>query len=74
MEIVRKIVASNDLRDIVDIPNSMINKNVEILIFPIDTKKERKKKKKSLGGLLSKYANEKLIEKEENVWFTEAEE
>ncbi len=67
MEFVRKIVNGIDLKDVVEIPNSLINKKVEILIFPVDETSKNKKKKKSLSGILSKYADTKLIEKEENI-------
>ena len=74
MEFVRKIVNSMDLKDVVEIPNSLINKKVEVLIFPVDDISKNKKKKKSLSGILSKYADTKLIEKEENIWYKEAKE
>lgn len=74
MEFVRKVVNGVDLEGVVEMPKSLINSKVEILIFPIEEKEQRNKKKKSLSGFLSKYANESLIDKEENVWFEEAKE
>lgn len=44
-------------------PSSLINRKVEILIFPIDEVNKKNRKKKSLSGFLSKYANTSLIEK-----------
>ncbi len=74
MEFVRKVVNGIDLKDIVEMPSSLVNSKVEILIFPIDEQIKTNKKKKSLSGFLSKYANSNLIQKEENVWFEEAKE
>ena len=67
MDFVRKVVNGTDLKDIIEMPNSLINKKVEILIFPIEEVKKNNRKKKSLSGFLSKYANPALIEKEENI-------
>ena len=36
MEFVRKVVNGVDLEGVVEMPNSLINRKVEILIFPID--------------------------------------
>lgn len=74
MEFARKVVNGTDLKDIIDIPNNLINKKVEVLIFPLEEEKKKKKIKKSLSGFLSKYAKPDLIEKEENVWLEEAKE
>ena len=74
MDFVRKIVNGTDLINVVDMPTSLINKKVEILVFPFEENKKKSKKKKSLAGFLAKYANQKLIEKEDNAWFEEAKE
>lgn len=74
MEFVRKVVNGSDLINVIDMPNSLINRKVEILVFPIEDNKKKLKKKKSLAGFLSKYANPSLMEKEENVWMEEAKE
>ena len=74
MEFVRKVVNGTDLINVIDMPNSLINRKVEILVLPIEEKQKKAKKKKSLAGFLSKYANPSLIEKEENIWLEEAKE
>ncbi len=74
MEFVRKVVNGTDLKDVVDIPDSFVNKKVEILVFPIEEQVRKSKKKKSLSGFLAQYAKPDLMEKEENVWIKEAEE
>ena len=74
MEFVRKVVNGTDLINVIDIPNSLINRKVEILVLPIEEKQKKAKKKKSIAGFLAKYANPSLIEKEENIWLEEAKE
>lgn len=74
MDFVRKVVDGIDLKEIIEMPNSLVNQKVEVLIFPVDNEKKKGKKKKSLSGFLAKYANSDLIEREENVWFEEAKE
>jgi len=74
MDFIRKIVNGTDLINIMEIPNSLMNKKVEILVFPIEDNKKKTKRKKSYAGFLSKYANLNLIEKEKEVWYKEAKE
>ena len=74
MEFVRKVVNGTDLINVIDIPNSLVNRKVEIIVLPIEETPKKVKKKKSLAGFLSKYANPNLIEKEENIWLEEAKE
>lgn len=74
MEIVRKVVNGTDLKDIIEIPQNLINKKVEILVFPVDTISKEKKARKSLAGFLSKYAKPELALREENAWYEEAKE
>lgn len=74
MEFIRKVVNGVDLKDFIEIPNSLINKKVEILIFPIEEIKTKKKEKKSLSVFLSKHANTSLVEKKEDIWFKETKE
>lgn len=74
MEFVRKVVNGTDLKDIIDIPNDLVHRKVEVLVFPINEQNKKRKTKKSLSGFLSKYANSSLIGKEENAWLEEAKE
>ena len=74
MQVVRKILMGTELKDVIDIPNNLINKQLELLIIPIEEPKKKIKTKKSLSGFLSKYANPNLINQEENVWQEEAQE
>ena len=57
MEFVRKVVDVTDLKNVIEIPNSLANKKVEILIFPIEEIKPKKKNKKHIQII-----NKKAIE------------
>jgi len=74
MEIVRKVVNGADLVNIIEMPDSFANKKLEILVFPFEDSKSKTKSKKSLAGILSEYANAKLIEQEKDIWYKEAKE
>ena len=74
MGFIRKVVNGTDLQNAIEIPSYLVNKKVEVLIFPFEEKVKNKKNKKSLSGFLSKYANKELIKEEENVWYKEAKE
>lgn len=50
MDFVRKVVNGVDLEGVVEMPNSLINRKVEILIFPIDEVNKKNKKKKTYQG------------------------
>ena len=56
----------------INIPESYIDRDIEIIVFPVDkdsrVKKEIKASKKSLKGVFSGYANSSLISLEENAW------
>jgi hypothetical protein len=71
MPFIRKIANSDVLSGIIDIPVSMKNKKVEILVFSLDDTAEEeplKPKAKSARGVLSKYKNPELIDKESTAW------
>lgn len=74
MDFVRQVVNGTDLINVIEMPTSLINRKVEILVLPFEENKKKSKKKKSLAGFLSKYANKELIETENNAWFEEAKE
>lgn len=74
MEIIRKVVNGADLVDIIDIPDSFVNKKLEVLVFPFEENKQKRKNKKDLAGILAEYANKDLIEKEKDIWYKEAKE
>ncbi len=71
MQFIRKIANSDILSGIIEIPNSLKNRKVEILIFPFDDSTEGetlKRKDKSAKGTLTKYRNAELINQESSAW------
>lgn len=71
MNFVRKVANSDILASIIDIPESLKNKKVEILILPIEDDSEEKQVLTHIAkarGSLKKYSNIDLIPEEENIW------
>jgi hypothetical protein len=72
MNAYRTKIKLSRLKSVVDIPNDIDSPEVEIIIIsePAPCRQTRtKKKRKLMGGVLSKYANTELIEKEkETAW------
>ncbi|NLW23110.1 MAG: hypothetical protein GXY88_07655 [Tissierellia bacterium] len=68
MEFVRVIKDSEELAKIIDIPQGLRNRKVEVIILPYQEEEYNKTKKKSLRGALSKYKNEKLQDRESEAW------
>jgi hypothetical protein len=70
MEVVRKIVSADKLTDIVDLPWSSKDLQVELIVIPQakETKPRRVVPVESLEGCLREYANPALWEKEKHAW------
>ncbi|AKS39544.1 hypothetical protein NP92_12975 [Anoxybacillus gonensis] len=69
MDFVRVIKNSNDLEKIIDIPEKLRNRKVEVIVLPYTDKEEVEQVgKKSLRGALSKYKNEFLRARESDAW------
>jgi hypothetical protein len=70
MEVVRKIVSADKLTDIVDLPWSSKDLQVELIIIPQakETKPRRVVSVESMAGCLREYANPALWEKEKHAW------
>ena len=68
MEYLRKTVNSGLLMPIFDLPASLLNRNVEVIILPIDNKQTKTAQRKSTKGCLHKYSNPELIVAEEGAW------
>jgi hypothetical protein len=71
MNFIRKIANSDLLTDIMNIPENMRHKKVEIIILPYEEEgKESSKKglKKNVKGLLNKYANLSYLPLEQSAW------
>ncbi|KKC28668.1 hypothetical protein [Caldanaerobacter subterraneus] len=70
MKFIRKVANSDILADIMEIPEELRGKKVEIIVLPYENMEDvdSKEQKRRLRGALSKYKNEKLIEKENEAW------
>lgn len=72
MAFIRKIASGQSLSGVIDIPEKWKNKNVEIIVFPVEEKIVRSAKKseagKSLCGVLKAYANPKKLAAESSAW------
>jgi hypothetical protein len=82
MEFVRQIVDSNVLTSILDLPPSFQDVQVEVIVLPVDNKKNSLKAASSVPGYdvsikpvkhtaygrLKVYANPSLIPEEEGAW------
>jgi len=68
---IREIIKPQQNQIILSIPQSYINKEIELLVFPLDINgvgKHKIKKKKSLKGVFNKYANNSKISLENKAW------
>jgi hypothetical protein len=75
MKFVRKVANSDILADIIDIPDELRSKKIEIIILPyenMDSVDLKGQKKKSIRGALAKYKNIELQEKENEAWVNAA--
>ena len=68
MRFVRKIANSDVLAHIIDIPEELKNKQVEIIVLPYEYVEEQNDASKNARGMLEKYKNEKLQDKENEAW------
>ncbi len=71
MNFIRRVANSDILANIIDIPENLRNKKVEILIFPYENEiieiNTRQKPKKA-RGLLEKFKNKELRVQENGAW------
>ncbi|QSQ10285.1 hypothetical protein H0A61_02686 [Koleobacter methoxysyntrophicus] len=71
MKFIRKVANSDILAGIIDIPEELKSKKVEIIILPyenMDNPDLEEQKKKNVRGALTKYKNKELQEKEKEAW------
>ena len=71
MNFVRKVANSNILARIIDLPENLRNKKVEIPVFPYDNVNEEDnlaQKPKRARGLLERYKNKDLQDLENSAW------
>ena len=70
---IRKVIKPQDTNITITLPTSYINKEIELIMFPLDEKEaiqdnKRYKIKKSLKGVFNKYANSSKIALEDSAW------
>jgi len=68
MEYVREIVSSDTLMPLFNLPTSLQNRKVEVIISLADKETSKAPRSKSLRGCLSKYANPELSHMEKGAW------
>ena len=71
MNFIRKVANSDVLADIINIPENMRHKKVEIIVLPYEEEVKENIKtglKKNVKGLLSKYANLNYLPLEQSAW------
>ena len=66
---IREIIKPKQSHLVIDIPESYVDKEIELLIFPLNEEKKSKQKDiSSLAGSLHKYANPSKINMEDKAW------
>ena len=73
MEYLRETIDSSSLVGIFNLPVSLRNRNVEVIILPAEKDNKEGQRRKSTKGCLSKYANPELIPLEKGAWAQAAE-
>lgn len=68
MTVFRKITNSEILSQVMDLPDDLKNKEVEIIIFPHENHGKDRNEHKNAKGLLEKYKNENLYSLESEAW------
>jgi hypothetical protein len=71
MNFIRKVTNSDALKHIVDLPESLRNQDVEIIILPIGDHSPSKQaipSSSSARGALKQYANLDLLQYEQDAW------
>lgn len=68
MEYIRKTINSKELESVLDLPDNMKNRQVEVLIFPLVEDPGEKIKDKSLAGIFHRFASPSLMTREQDAW------
>jgi hypothetical protein len=71
MNFIRKVTNSDALKHIVDLPDSLRNQDVELIILPLGDQSSSKQTLPSshtARGALKQYANADLIQYEQDAW------
>jgi len=69
---IREVIRPQYTNFTINIPTSYIDKEVELIMFPLDeretTEPTKQNEKPSLRGVFNQYANSSKIELENNAW------
>jgi len=69
---IREVIVPQYTNLTINIPTSYIDREIEIIIFPIDKDETiqncKAKKRKSLRGIFNKYADNSKVSLEESAW------
>ncbi len=69
---IREVIRPQYTSFTIDIPTSYIDRELEFIMFPLDEEEIiqdiKQKKRKSLRGVFSQYANSSKISLEDNAW------
>jgi hypothetical protein len=69
---IREIIKPEYTNITINVPTSYIDREVEVLVFPIDEKKDSSKNRanniKSLKGVFKQYADASKVPLEESAW------
>jgi hypothetical protein len=74
MNFVRKVTHSDALKHIVDLPENLLNQEVELIILPLPTSPSHQTPPlpdisgPSVKGSLRQYANQSLLQQEKDAW------
>ncbi|MDR3280079.1 MAG: hypothetical protein LBT23_06175 [Synergistaceae bacterium] len=68
MDYLHQTVNSDTLSEIFDLPESLRNTKVEVIIFPAYDKQTEQSSGKPAFGRLKQYADPSLIEREAHAW------
>jgi hypothetical protein len=74
MEILKTVIHSSQLASVIDLPEYLRNRNVEIIILPMENVQKKDESPqmqtdlKKLKGVLKQYANPKLRVLEDGAW------
>lgn len=74
MEYLRQTINSDSLASVFNLPASLRNREVDVIILPANGNKAKPQKYQSAKGCLGKYANPSLISQEQGVWAKAVEE
>lgn len=68
MNFISETINSSELVSVINIPNELLNQEVEIVLIPKKSTKSNTTESKSMYGILNKFANSELRKLEKDAW------